>query len=354
MALVSYSDSEESDDEAPVAPVAPAGPGAFQKKSEPRKIQVALPTIQPEPQNGDTEPPTKRARTAGGFNSFLPAPKRPAAAQQGLKKGVNLTTSSEAAFSRAAPIPTTTGDNTENDETGYDEFGNPRAKDAPRPIVTETADKPAQSEETKIVGKATRFKPLSVANNRKKVVKKAAKPVAIAEGALEATTGNRDPEPKLNEAEMPAKVKPKRSLFSVPQPEEEAPEVAPEVEKQLDILESVQPDQTAPPAPANSLEAVAADLNLTPAQRRQLFGRNGGKNAPANIAHFNMDSEYAANEQIRQAGEAAEHRAVKSIAPGKHSLQQLVNNARSNQDSIEDKWAEGRRNQGGSNYGWSK
>ena len=59
-----------------------------------------------------------------------------------------------------------------------------------------------------------------------------------------------------------------------------------------------------------------------------------------------MDSEYAANEQLRQAGEVVEHRAVKSIAPGKHSLQQLVNNARSQQENLEDKWAAGRAARG--------
>ena len=75
-----------------------------------------------------------------------------------------------------------------------------------------------------------------------------------------------------------------------------------------------------------------------------------------NIAHFNMDAEYASNEHLRQAGEVVEHRAVKAIAPGKHSLQQLVNNARSQQDAMEDKWADGRREkgEGGAKYGWGK
>ena len=69
-----------------------------------------------------------------------------------------------------------------------------------------------------------------------------------------------------------------------------------------------------------------------------------------------MDSEYAANEHARQTGDAVEHRAVKAIAPGKHSLQQLVNNARTQQGAMEDKWAEGRRERGeaGGKYGWGK
>ncbi|EME44912.1 hypothetical protein DOTSEDRAFT_70825 [Dothistroma septosporum NZE10] len=94
-------------------------------------------------------------------------------------------------------------------------------------------------------------------------------------------------------------------------------------------------------------------MNLTPAQRRQLFGRNGKS---ANVTHFNMDSEYAHNEELRQAGEVVEHRAVKAIAPGKHSLQQLVNNARSQKDALDDKFAEGKANRsaGGAKYGWSQ
>lgn len=373
MALVAYSDSEGSDAEAPIAPsskpAAASAKPAFTKTNEPRRIKVDLPTLQPEPRlDGDVDasgqPQAKRARTSGafgGFNSFLPAPKRPAVTPQGLKKGVNLKTSSEAAFSRAAPAATAIESNADSTaESGYDEFGNLRANDVPGSTSTDTAEKPKaeRDEEPKIVGKATRFKPLSVANNKKKMVKKA-KSVAVEARAPEATVGDTAQKTETSKADIvsaPPNVK--RSLFSVPLQEEDAPEVAPEVHEPLVPAG----DQPLPPQPqtgmapsntaANSLEAVAADLNLTPAERRQLFGRKGGKNS-ASIAHFNMDSEYAANEELRQAGEAAEHRAVKSIAPGKHSLQQLVNNARSNQDSIEDKWAEGRRNQGGSNYGWS-
>jgi hypothetical protein len=95
-------------------------------------------------------------------------------------------------------------------------------------------------------------------------------------------------------------------------------------------------------------------MDLTPAQRRQLFGRNHKDNANTNVTTFNIDSEYANNEVMRQAGEVVQHRAIKTIAPGKHSLQQLVNNARTQKDAIEDAWAEGRKNraEGGSKYGW--
>lgn len=372
MALVGYSDSEDSETETPITapkpappPAKPAAkPAAFQK-TEARKIKVDLPALKPEPgqdgADGVEQPPTKRARTAGtfgGFNALLPAPKRPGA-QTGLKKGVSLKTSSEAAFSRVAPPLA----EEQADDGEYDEFGN-RAKAAPR--STSGGDQTKSTEpEVKMVGKATKFRPLSVANNKKKKPLKKPAPVA-AEAVAEKSAQEAVPvETQDTPAQQPTPVaKPKRSLFSVQQEEVDVPaETATEYEASTSqapadtyAQPSQQSDIPAANAPApNSLEAVAADLNLTTAQRRHLFGRHG-KDVPANIAHFNMDSEYAANEQLRQSGETIEHRAVKSIAPGKHSLQQLVNNARSNQESIEDKWAEGRRNRGdaGSKYGWGR
>ena len=104
----------------------------------------------------------------------------------------------------------------------------------------------------------------------------------------------------------------------------------------------------------NSLSAIADDIGLSAAARRQLFGRNKDAAAAANILHLNMEEEYARNEEIRAQGQAVEHRAVKAVAPGKHSLQQLVNVASTQKEALEDAWAEGKRNkaEGGSRYGW--
>ena len=202
---------------------------------------------------------------------------------------------------------------------------------------------------------------------KKKPIKKA-KPIA------EPSNGTKDQEsrPRVDDSAVANDsvataplAKPKRSLFSVPQAEQstaidrtaEIDEFAAETLEALEPEVSQQPIRQPPPISANpnSLQSVASDLNLTPAQQRQLFGRKG-KGQDVNVAHFNLDSEYAANEQLRQAGEVVEHRAVKAIAPGKHSLQQLVNNARTQQDGLEDKWAAGRqaRGEGGSKYGWGK
>lgn len=371
MGLVDYSDSEGSDAEvprsAPRAGIALAKPG-FQKvinRNEPKKIRVDLPTIKPEPgaQDADAEGEqraTKRARIGGafgGFNSLLPAPK--GRVQSGPKAGVSLKTSSEAAFSRA-PVDTPSAIET------------PAAAELDGDEGTQIGD--AKNEEKpKIVGKATKFRPLSVANNKKKKPLKKPKPpeesslngagrAAPAKNPAPATDAT--PTPTIDEIPAP---KPKRSLFSVhiEEPEAEEPPNGNDYSSSIatdsyaDTNTRTTTTQTQPtdpqPSDPNSLHSIASDLNLTPAQRRQLFGRHA-KDADINIAHFNMDSEYADNEQARRAGEVVEHRAVKSIAPGKHSLQQLVNNARTQQGGLEDKWAEGRRERGeaGGKYGWGK
>lgn len=362
MALVGYSDSEGSDEEttqtsnkgSAVSKQADK-PTAFHKL-EPRKIRVDLPSLPPTPPaQSDTEPPSKRARTTGtfsGFNSLLPPPKRIAAP----RAGVSLKTSSEAAFRRDSAPAQTNNDEDYNDvslpaHTSDTHEGSEKFRDvAPAP---------------EIVGKATRFKPLSVANKKKPPTKKA-KESLISDSLTHDSTS------RLPLSETVVKVsshssppaKPKRSLFSVMPAEETTltsatPDTYESANTQAaleeDRLQAIPAEVHVPLANSNSLQSLASDLNLTTAERRQLFGRSA-KNADVKITHFNMDSEYAANEEFRQAGEAVEHRAVKAIAPGKHSLQQLVNNARSQQDAMEDKWADGRRErgEGAGRYGWSK
>ncbi|KAK3686467.1 hypothetical protein LTR37_019786 [Vermiconidia calcicola] len=353
MALVAYSDSETSDTEVTPAPApkpttsrAPTKAG-FQKV-EARKIKVDLANIKCEAQEqpDGQPPPAKRARTGGafsGFNSLLPAPKKAAP-----KAGVSLKTSSEAAFSRA-PIP----------QQGIEE----ERADVAYTAEVDISKMPDIKEERKMVGKATKFKPLSVAN-KKKAVKKA-RPSEESRGGENGSVQQRPSAEKQEVVEQPAPPvqKPKRSLFSVPQPEDEAASRSQTTSSYESITQPTSTDppdqpphpQTQPQPPPNTLQSLATDLNLTPSQRRQLFGRSA-KNADINITHFDMDNEYAANEQLRQAGEVVEHKAVKAIAPGKHSLQQLVNNARSQQDNLEDKWAEGRRERGdaGGRYGWGR
>ena len=375
MALVAYSDSEGSDDERAPVP-APTGPKRskisfkildrdayhqFTKEYGTRKIKVDLPSVNAEPEKHDEQKPAaKRARTAGafsGFNSLLPAPKQ--VAKSAPKAGVSLKTSSEAVFSRAPMIES--GDWQGDDEESFGlngETGEP-------PAATEAKEEP------KIVGKATKFKPLSV-SNKKKPIKKVV-PIKESRDLVNGQSSAQRTEPNAEapaaKTAPPPPPKPKKSLFSVPQKEdgnhaqsvsESYKPITTDADFEEPTITTSQPQHPEPiPTPSstgtNSLQSAVSDLNLTPAQQRQLFGRHG-QNQDVNITHFNLESEYAANEQLRQAGEVVEHRAVKAIAPGKHSLQQLVNNARSQQDGLEDKWAAGRqaRGEGGSKYGFGR
>ncbi|KAG8629465.1 hypothetical protein KVT40_003330 [Elsinoe batatas] len=362
MALVGYSDSEESDTEVapqpkPAVPAKSSKP-AFEKlvdSSGPRKIRVELPTIAPSA-DAEAERPVKRARTAGGlsgFNALLPAPKRTAenAKRGGLGSGINLKTSSAAAFSRE-PVETSYHGTHESEALDTSKNGDNASGEA--------EDKSANpTEEVKTVGNAMRFRPLSVANKKK--TKKPAAVNAISSSApapLSQTTAPAAP------ATVVKPSKPKVSLFSVASEDEPVMQGAridayEPLIAQDGVVETAPPSyETMPQQPVNpnSLDAVASDLNLTEAERRQLFGRRGQGAQAINIANFNMDTEYAKNEELRAAGETVQHRAVRAVAPGKHSLQQLVNAASTQKEALEDAWAEGKRNRGeaGNKYGWGR
>ncbi|KAK7544657.1 mitotic checkpoint regulator, MAD2B-interacting-domain-containing protein [Phyllosticta citribraziliensis] len=394
MNLVQYSDSEGSDTEAPSTahpapkPAVNSKP-AFQKvvdRSKPNKIRVNLPsTAGTEQKNGD-EPPAKKARTGGGtfsgFNSFLPAPKRAGeaaakkAAGSGLGKGVSLKTSGAAAFSRQV----------QEEEGPADDHGTNGANEGhPSKTATEPAEAEKTEEEVKLVGKPMMFKPLSVANNQKKK-KKATSTTTNPKPASPAVGASQPAARETNATPAPPKPKPKVSLFSISQEETvSAPSVSSgdyqpilhssnqtstTVEggngedettddyQQYQSYSTPQPTSSQAAPSANSLTSIAADLNLTAAERRQLFGRQGGKNrddVPAvNVVNFNTDAEYKANEELRAAGETVQHNPVRAIAPGKHSLKQLVSAASTQKDALEEHFAAGRRNkkEAGSKYGW--
>jgi len=356
MALVNYSDSEGSDTEASVIAPAAKAPAPTKPKlinrTESKKIKVELPQIRPEPgQDGSQEPALKRARTAGafsGFNSLLPPPKK--TGQNAPKPGVSLKTSSEAAFSRT-PVPTLPSGDDDGDVNvpGRESL----------PVAAERKE-----EEPKMVGKPTRFMPLSVANakKKKKPIHGPKVPITEKNTSIPGGATSQQPAQNVTPAEAPPKVKAKVSLFSFGGEEIAAPTEKPSSKYQPEFVDpeanpdeealATQTQQAAAPAATNTLSDIASDLDLTPAQRRQLFGR-GGMNA-GNIAHFNMDAEYRSNQEMAASGETFEHKQVKTIAPGKHSLQQLVNNVKSQTAALEDKWAEGRRNrgEGGSKYGF--
>ncbi|TVY28500.1 hypothetical protein LHYA1_G003474 [Lachnellula hyalina] len=386
MALVDYSDSDASDvEETPVVkPAANSSKPAFQKvvdRANPGKIRVSLPQTSTKNDTQSDEPPTKRAKIGGGafsgFNSFLPAPKRTgqtsttlgggnAVKKGGLGAGVNLKTGAAPGFSRE-PEP----EREYTEEQASTSGGN--GLTLPPPQASQNEEKSA--EEVKMVGKPLMFRPLSVSRKPKK------KTVAQLSAAASIPSTPAKPQPK---AETPAP-KPKVSLFSMgseetstmtPSNGEYKPMMldTPEQESQESedpySLEPSYEDFTpnasqsglalpAVPTPpvSQSLDDIAGDLNLSAAERRQLFGRQKGgrgNKSATKVINFNTDEEYLHNEELRAAGEQVSHNPVRSIAPGKHSLKQLVNAAQSQKEALEESFAKGRNNraEASSRYGW--
>jgi hypothetical protein len=201
------------------------------------------------------------------------------------------------------------------------------------------------------------FKPLSVARGNKKK-----KPFsAVAQSA--SPTPVRTTEPAGEPAPAAPPPKKKMSLFSAHQEadlestvQDPEPEDNDGVTSAYPALGDASAFQQPPPSTAgnHSLDSIASDLNLSAAERRQLFGRSGKDFSASSVVNFNTDQEYAANEAIRATGEQVQHNPVRAIAPGKHSLRQLVSAAQGQKDALEESFAAGRRNrkEAGSKYGW--
>ena len=397
MALVDYSGSEDSDQEAQTKlPEAAKGKGnttkpSFQKvvdRSNLHKIRVNLPEIAKPGETDDLERPSKRAKVGsggfGGFNSLLPAPKRTAAPngtpttngtrKSGLGIGVSLKTGAAPGFSRD-PVDTASTGNKDSAEMGQGGDMNSIQQDEEvhqtQPATDGPPLPPESVEPLKTQGNKTMFKPLSVARKPQK---------------KKARTGESLPNTKVqgDESIQESKSAPKISLFSTGE-EIEPPRSSstPSGTYQPIIYTTTNPEPI--PAPVDlstysqnpeddnyyrydhpeptwpdrqSLRSIASDLNLTPAEKRQLFGRQKHNDpegpSSVNIIQFDTDAEYAANEILRQAGETVQHNPVRAIAPGKHSLKQLVNAASNQKDALEESFASGRRNkkEAGSKYGW--
>ncbi|KAH7313356.1 mitotic checkpoint regulator, MAD2B-interacting-domain-containing protein [Stachybotrys elegans] len=391
MGLVDYSESDSSDVEVEAAPKAPASASTatsgakrpFQKvvdRSNPGKIVLNLPRPSAEGGSSDGQPPpTKRAKTGAsglfsGFNSFLPPPKNankatPAATAAKVRPGVNLKTSAAPGFSReSAGFP---------EEASRDEDGSSAGMTLPPPKNAEPRIPEGQKseEDVKLVGKPLMFKPLSVGRNANK--KKSTKIMAGSMPAA-APAGAKQPDQsaatsKPGTGVEPAPPKKKMSLFSMHTEEESepAPSHRPggtyqpmfETEDQdpayAEYAQWASQAQTGPVptvgSDGDSLDNIANDLNLTAAQKRELFGRGGSGHAVKKVVNFNMDQEYKHNEDLRAAGEQQIHNPVRAIqAAGKNSLRQLVQNARSQKDALEDSFAQNRskRKEASGRYGW--
>jgi hypothetical protein len=391
MGLIDYSDSEGSDAEVIPGP-APSSTTSISHKPKTEKvvsgnkIRVKLPSsATPSNDAGediDNDRPSKRAKTgsaSSGINSFLPAPKNVGKAANGtseggllarnkgpgLRQGISLKTGAAPAFSREMPeVHKSYNDEVEGD-IGYDGYG---GKPTTASVSIIAAPIQPQEVSAKPIGKPSMFRPLSVGRKPAKKKNNAAQPAAEAKNlrpAMQATTSQVTAEASLPRPKM------KQSLFSSFQDEPAAPtptstDYQPEFSEPIDTDrafggddDSVAPVQAFAAAvpsqpPTSDLDNLASTLNLTPAQRRQLFGRDGASNAK--LASFNLAQEYSSNNKLMQeeGGAAPLHNPVRGIAPGKHSLQQLVNAANNQRDALEESFARGKANKAaaGSKYGW--
>ncbi|KAL6237325.1 hypothetical protein BDW75DRAFT_204399 [Aspergillus navahoensis] len=370
-------------------------------KSNPRKIRVALPDIKPETlgEGGDEDGPArKKARIGGGggafadFNSLLPAPKRPNATVEKDKKLAGGGTTRKVFSLKTGAVP---GFDREADEEmrrdmAFESLGGggddgddetiPKAgslRDNEDADLTNVVKK--KPEEVVLKGNPIMFKPLSVARAGQKKKKPiiplplpASKPETSAE--LDRKEADVQPEVQIQKPAAPPTPKPKVSLFSLSASREEtaapdtsisthastyeplvfttnedAPAAGPVPE-----TEPVPAASSQPPPSAQTLDYIADDLNLSRSQRRQLFGRNADPSS-SKILHFNTDAEYAANQEMAHKElAAAQHNPVRAIAPGKHTLQQLVNAASTQKEALEESFASGKRNkkEAGARYGW--
>ncbi|OLN93935.1 hypothetical protein CCHL11_03429 [Colletotrichum chlorophyti] len=380
MGLVDYSESSGSEDEAPRKPTVtkPASSSTTTKKpfqkvvdrSNPGKILVNLPSTRPEdPKPPSDEPPAKRARTGkgglfSGLNSILPPPKNAAKAAApaqssggGAPRPVfQLKTGAEPGFSR---------ERGGGDEESSGTAGSGLSLPAPKAPTIPEGMKPA--DEVKLVGKPMMFRPLSVARKPKnKTATSTASPVAKS-----ASTTAQEAETKSAPAPAPAPAPKQISLFSI-ETEETPSDAAPSTGAYEPLFQTEQtadetngyadyaahssyPAPTTAPTSSESLDTIANDLNLSAAARRELFGRQ--KSAPqtaSRVINFNTDQEYQHNEELRASGQQQIHNPVRSIAPGKHNLRQLVNQVQNQREALEDSFAKGKSNrkEASNRYGW--
>ncbi|KAK4252306.1 mitotic checkpoint regulator, MAD2B-interacting-domain-containing protein [Corynascus novoguineensis] len=383
----------------------------FDRSSGAGKIVVNLPAAgsAPDASAHDEQPPAKRVKVTGGsrfssLGSFLPPPRKTGAAaataasrmQAGSTPapGVHLRTGAEPAFIRGGGEENTTEANGDGAASSDRDLPATHSKARPGPSIPE-GQKP--EDEVKLVGKPLMFKPLSVARKKTpaKNKKKDTTPAAAGPSLGAAVAAPQSDPTKVKPATTISTAPPQKkkiSLFSIGD-EEVAPaalgatgatgtyeplftstENQHEDEVESDVTAAYptyqqyhQQQQELPPA--HHQQAHEADLSslastLSPAARRELFGRSSDAGAAlssvvppnARVISFDMEREYAHNEALRQSGAGAQlaYNPVRSIAPGKHSLRQVVNMAQSNREALEESFARAKGNQrdAAGRYGW--
>ena len=408
MTLVAYSESEDSDTSLPCVSKAAKDKQqttntTFRKfvSSDGHKVKVGLISSQQtgvRDQHATLDTPLLKKRrvddlaSATGFNALLPPPKHVNTKPVSLEKKItrpqigssfSLKTASEPAFYRnpMPPITPSEGETRVSNGLGtgvqhysvVDEKGITKAAETSDATNKATGD----HQETISSSKSTIFRPLSVARRnpcRQRTANRVAKQSEV----------ELFPERKIADESNPVTQIKKISLFPMDSINTNAIYETANLDYREDIS-GEQPDQkkefdkstftgtelkshesiigsslSGAEGSKNSLLAIAEDLNLPESAKRQLFGRNQSKNSSIselsaiNVVNFNTDREYAANEELRAAGETIQHNPVRSIAPGKHSLRQLVSSATTQKDALEEHFASGKRNrkEAGGKYGW--
>ena len=385
MGLVDYSDSDDSGDEkgdvvAPPPPpkIVPTDAKFSIDRSNPQKIRVNLNSGTNANGTHEDEPAPKRARVGGGgfggFNSMLPPPKKDTEKTQSAtkvpaRKVFNLKTGAEPGFSREsdAELRHFFGEQDAERQSNGEARGDTSV--GIPDITKKEIGSTHLSTKQPATGNTFMFRPLSVARGINKKKKK--KPIsgnAEPRPAAGEFTTSKEPHVGGADAAIPAPPPKKVSLFSsttdaVSERTEPVVDLADNDyvhESYKEELDGFNEASAAPNAASandvSSLNNIATDLNLSAAERRQLFGRSGkGASAAAlNVVNFNTDAEYAANEEIRAGGDQQQHNPLRAIAPGKHSLKSLVSNAQGQKDALEESFASGRRNkkEAGNKYGW--
>lgn len=392
MILVDYPESDGSDVEADPHPQhANETKSTFTKvvdRSNSHKIRITLPEPSKSAIDEDedtSEPLAKRPRVGpsafSSFNALLPAPKRPAVVGEpagngirkgGLGSGVNLRTGATPGFSRESVVSTLSDINEnvnsmENESSKKEVVSDELSNGQSQPNGKFESTKASQAGLIK-QGNTTMFKPLSVVrkpkkkpstppdNDNSRVPMAIDQPKKAAKISLFAT--NNEQHLSLSQPAFQEEYKPIIYPLSHPELDEPQPTISNDSNHNAEMpfdenstgYSSIDSNK-----PRSSLDVIASDLNLSSSAKRQLLGRQRNNNSSnVNIISFSTDQEYAANELLRQAGEQAQHNPVRAIAPGKHSLRQLVSAASSQKDALEEHFASGRRNkkESGSKYGW--
>ena len=382
------------------------GPVTIVSSSGARKIIVSLPKAEGrDPGVGDDEPPNKRARIGvgsglgGGLASMLPAPKKR------VQNGAGRESETESG----------TGAETENETGGGGDSGSgevavgavglgaarkgrvlgggaARREDMGLVVMPEEAGgwngggdgdvagpRLGEGEKDAEVNQppqkpVTQFMPQSVARRIIQPMSSFRKKKTPGPGG---GAGGRP----ASTAPVLEKLKPKVSLFSAvtePMPTPSAnpgteykpllvssapapPEPTPQLSSEEYDPNLTYQTHSQPSSSPNSLESIAQAIGLDDAAMRQLLGRQhrGRNNIPdiSEIATFDVNTEYKSNTLLARSEEAqrvASVNPVRSIAPGKHQLTQLLNAAQQQKGALEEAFAEGKRNrkEAGGKYGW--